>query len=152
MRSDRSRGSRAARPPPTDGAVAREERRRRAAEEALDVRPRDDLPFPSYEVRNPIHGTHYRVLAPGPEEAPVLLCPCPDFGHRDVGTCKHVEAVRAARARPGAASAPFRSRAGAPEGLWERIDAALAAEPPRPWTDLRPRERSDRWLVRPVDP
>ncbi len=112
----------------------------------MEIRPRDDRPYRSFEVRNPIHGTRYRVLAPGPRGEEVLLCPCPDFGRRDVGTCKHVEAVRAELSR--APSEPERPRSSPPVGeLWERIEAALRAEPPRPWTDLRPRAATARRLI-----
>ena len=76
-----------------DHGAARQARHDRALSEPLDVRPRFDLPFPSLEVRNPEHQTHYRVLLPGYPEPEGGLCPCPDFGRRGVGTCKHLEAA-----------------------------------------------------------
>lgn len=111
------------------------------------MRARVDRAYPSYEVRNPIHGTRHRVLAPVGPDGAILLCLCPDFGRRDLGTCKHVEAVRASSvdAPERGARGPFR-----PTGeVWDRLDRALAAEPPRPWTDLRARERTGRELLRP---
>ena len=103
---------------------AREERRRRARQESLDVRERVDRPYRSFEVRNPVHGTHYRVLAPGTPA--LLLCPCPDFGRRDVGTCKHVEAVRTYLASGVAPVARPAEARGTTEPLWRTIDGELA--------------------------
>ena len=120
-------------------------RRRRASEESLDVRARSDRPYPSYEVRNPIHGTRYRVLAPDLREEPIYLCPCPDFGRRDVGTCKHVEAVRIHRAaEPEAPPAGPRRDV---EGLWRRIDERRARLGTPPLRDLRPLEAIGRVLI-----
>jgi hypothetical protein len=122
--------------PPEDPeapARARDDRRRRALEEALDVQERTDRPYRSFEVRNPVHSTHYRVL--GPEVPGILLCPCPDFGRRDVGTCKHVEAVLAyLTTHP---EAPETRRPVATEPWWERIEAQLRKSPGAPLTDLR---------------
>lgn len=125
------------RSPPGPEAVsrARDERRQRARREALDVREKADRPYRSFEVRNPMHGTHYRVLAPGPE--PLLLCPCPDFGRRDVGTCKHVEAVRAFLAESGSPPAPRRPGPD-PEPLWRAVETAERELGPLPLRDLRP--------------
>jgi hypothetical protein len=81
-----------------------------------------------------VHGTRYRVL--GPEIPSILLCPCPDFGRRDVGTCKHVEAVRAFLAiHPESEPRP---PAGEGEGLWPSIEAAVRRYPPLPLASLRP--------------
>jgi hypothetical protein len=130
-----------------DREEAREDRRRRAREEALDVRPRNDRPYPSFEVRNPVRGTHYRVLAPGAPEDALLLCPCPDFGLRDVGTCKHVEAVRSYRARDGAG--PSAPRTDAPDGsAWPGVEEELARLPEGPWRSLRPADEAGRRALR----
>jgi len=131
--------------PPEDPGKARDERRQRARDEALDVQERDDRAYRSFEVRNPVHGTHYRVLAP--EAAEVLLCPCPDFGRRDVGTCKHVEAVLA-HLRSHPASPPPAARPDT-EGTWRRIEAAVRAYPALPLRSLAPLWEAGR-LLRPA--
>ena len=71
----------------------RSDRRHRAVEETLDVRPRDDAPFPELEVRNPVHQTRYLVLLPSYPSREVALCTCADFARRGIGTCKHLEAA-----------------------------------------------------------
>jgi hypothetical protein len=93
-----------------------------------------DRPYRSFEVRNPVHRTRYRVLSPG--NPPVLLCPCPDFGRRDVGTCKHVEAVRAYRATHGEEGTPRPPPATEP--WWERIEREVRAYSAGDLHDLRP--------------
>ncbi len=119
--------------------AAREERRTRALEEPLDVRLRAREPYPLLEVRNPIHGTVYRVMLPEYPSRSSALCTCTDFARRGLGTCKHLEA--AARwldehpdAAPAGTPAPRRFR---PAALWRRIDAAIAAERRRPGLDPR---------------
>jgi hypothetical protein len=90
----RERTERARRPPPSADVIREERRARRtrAVEEPLDVRPRDDLPFPSLEVSNPLHQTRYRVLLPGYPARDGAMCTCTDFARRGIGTCKHLEA------------------------------------------------------------
>lgn len=77
--------------PPADAAQAR---RARAREEPLDVSWIATEPYLIALVRNPLHGTRYRVYAPDVEHLDAALCTCPDFAHRGAETCKHVEAVR----------------------------------------------------------
>jgi hypothetical protein len=111
-----------------DPEAERAARRSRGREELLEVRPDRSAPFPSLEVRNPGHGTRYRVLWPTYPLSDPLACDCADFAHRGLGTCKHIEAVRlwaveheAELARPPAVSVPAVG--------WEEIDAAWAAPP-----------------------
>lgn len=130
-----------------DPERARSDRRRRAKEEALEVRERFERPYRSFEVRNPVHGTHYLVLAPGATADALLLCPCPDFGRRDVGTCKHVEAVRPRLTEPAPPPRPPPSRPASPG--WETLEEALAMLPPPPWSDLRSSEAIGRRLCQP---
>jgi hypothetical protein len=128
---------------PEDPGKARDERRQRARDEFLEVLERTDRPFPSFEVRNPVHGTRYRVL--GPEVPEILLCPCPDFGRRDVGTCKHVEAVRAYLREPSPVVDP--SSAADPAPSWAAIETAVGSYAARPVTDLRPLWKAGRLLL-----
>lgn len=92
---------------PADAAQAR---RARALEEPLDVSWIATEPYLIALVRNPLHGTRYRVYAPDLEHLDAALCTCPDFAHRGAETCKHVEAVRLGRG-PAAERAPGASRA-----------------------------------------
>jgi len=136
-RDTRNRRATRAPAPASEAEQARAERKRRARDESLDVRERVDRPYRTFEVRNPLHETHYRVLLPG-GTPPLLLCPCADFGRRGLGTCKHVEAVRAYLAS-GVPPLPRRApSATLDETGWRRIEAALAAIGPLPLTDLRP--------------
>ncbi len=128
--------------PPEDPAKARNDRRQRARDEALDVQERADRSYRSFEVRNPVHGTHYRVL--GPEIPGILLCPCPDFGRRDVGTCKHVEAVLVyLKDAPPAPPLPGPAET---EERWARIEGTIERYRGRPLTTLCPLWEAGRLL------
>ncbi len=113
-------------------AVARrtavDERRTRSIEEPLDVRLRTEDPYPTLEVRNPLHGTAYRVLLPEYPSAGSAMCTCTDFARRDLGTCKHIEAgVRWLSTHPDAPPLLPRRRASPPlAGLWREVDRRLA--------------------------
>ena len=111
---------------------AREERRARSLEEPLDVLLRRRTPYPTLEVRNPVHRTRYRVLLPEFPEGSVALCTCTDFARRGLGTCKHVEAgVRWLSTHPGTEPAsttdppPPRT-----DDLWSEIDRRERLRPP----------------------
>ena len=107
---------------------ARAERKSRAIEEPLDVRPRDDSVYPSFEVRNPIRKTRYRVLWPEFPERGTALCTCTDFARRAVGTCKHLEAVWLWVDRNGWAPRSALPNASESTGrLWKRIDEAMGS-------------------------
>ena len=141
---------REAHPAGSEGQVrAQADRRQRAREEALTVRERGERPYRSFEVRNPVHGTRYLVLAPDSGGETLLLCPCPDFGRRDVGTCKHVEAVRLHLAQPeGPVPAGVdRTRSDRTEPVWLKIEEALQDLGPVPPADLRPLSRIGRLLI-----
>jgi hypothetical protein len=109
------------------------ERRLRALEEPLEVRPRPGTVAARFEVRNPRHQTRYEVFLPEFPDPTVALCGCEDFGRRDTGTCKHIEAVRLwLREEPGLGTpAPARFSG---ERIWPAIDRALErlARDPRP--------------------
>jgi hypothetical protein len=109
-----------------DRREAVRERRQRAAEEPLDLRVRARLPYPVLAVRNPLHGTEYRVLWPTFPARDVILCTCTDFARRGLGTCKHIEAVL--RWFPAhEADEPELARRSKPKPLpWRTIDRAIA--------------------------
>ncbi len=86
------RRAREPRPTPAERNRAVGERKTRAVEEPLDVRLRTREVYPILEVRNPLHGTAYRVLLPEFPGAGSALCTCTDFARRGLGTCKHIEA------------------------------------------------------------
>lgn len=124
---------------PTDPESARNERRARSVEEPLDVRLVRSSVFPDLEVRNPLHGTSYRVFLPEFPAASSALCTCTDFARRDLGTCKHIEAAwRYLTDRPGTPAVrprdrePIRTAA-----VWREIARRQAAEPPRPGSPAR---------------
>jgi hypothetical protein len=126
-------GNRRGRVGPKDAADRREavrERRQRAAEEPLDLRVRALEPYPVLAVRNPLHGTEYRVLWPTYPAREVILCTCTDFARRGLGTCKHIEA--ALRWFPDhATEEPQLSRRPKPKALpWRTIDRAIATLSP----------------------
>ncbi|MHB1435816.1 MAG: hypothetical protein ACYCPN_04770 [Thermoplasmata archaeon] len=106
---------------------ARAERRSRSIEEPMAIALLAREPYPALEVRNPLHRTTYRVYFPEGSAAGVGLCTCPDFGRRDLGTCKHIEAAaRHLRMHPQ----------GRPVGLPDSPDptllwAALETDPER---------------------
>lgn len=115
--------------PARDDRADLAERRARAFEEPFELRPVEGSPYPILEVRNPIHGTHYRVWLPEYPARASALCSCADFARRGLGSCKHVEAAlrwlgfRPERARPSGLGPPI------PTGLWEEIDRRLAELP-----------------------
>jgi hypothetical protein len=105
------------------------DRRSRALEEPLDVRRRP-APYPQFEVRNPLHGTSYRVMLPEFPRRASELCTCTDFARRGLGTCKHIEAAYrwASDHATEPASPPSSARPGpSPESVWKEIDRRLAA-------------------------
>ena len=105
-----------------------EERRARALEEPLDFRR---LPgsFVRLEVRNPIHGTHYRVLLPTYPSPDAAMCTCTDFARSGLGTCKHIEAAfRWMTLHPAEIADPEPGLAGPPPS-WKEIDRQLGARP-----------------------
>lgn len=115
-------------PGSADERAAIEERRKRSVEEPLDVRLRQDTPFPILAVRNPLHGTEYLVMFPTYPSSDVALCTCTDFARRGLGLCKHIEAAerwlgRQTGKHPARALA---TRSAASPGVWKRIDQALA--------------------------
>jgi hypothetical protein len=106
-----------------------EERRHRAREELLDIHPRDDMPVPAVEVSNPLRGTRYRVYLPAFPALEPMACECTDFAHRDVGTCKHIEAVRLWVAAHGTEPVPWGREPSPGKGagaLWKEIDRRLS--------------------------
>lgn len=120
-RATRPKGRRPPSPAPGGRAEEIEERRTRALEEPLDVRR---LPgtWVRLEVRNPIHGTHYRVFFPAFPSRDAALCTCADFSRSGLGTCKHVEAAwHWISERPEEARDPDPSKEGAFPS-WEEID------------------------------
>lgn len=128
-------------PTAVDEEEALRSRRRRATEEALEVRLRSERPVVELEVRNPAHGTSYRVFLPEYPERASALCTCTDFARRGLGTCKHLEAAVAASS--DLAALP-RVAGGEPPAvpageLWaelERLHAALLRHPPREIREL----------------
>jgi hypothetical protein len=110
--------------------TAVDERRTRSVEEPLDVRLRSADAYPILEVRNPLHGTAYRVLLPEFPSAASALCTCTDFARRGLGTCKHIEAgVRWLTEHPDAPPLlpRARSRTGT-SGVWREVDRRLARQ------------------------
>lgn len=81
------------------------------------------------DVRNPLHGTEYRVLLPEFPRPDSALCTCTDFARRGLGTCKHIEAAFAWLSSHPEASALGRPEAPGPSarGLWKEIDRRLGA-------------------------
>ncbi len=114
---------------PADRDELTAQRRSRAHEELLDVRPRESAPLVVLEVTNPLRGTRYRVYAPEYPRLETMACECTDFGHRGLGTCKHIEAAREWLARgpplPGPEVGPTRRAEAA--RTWREIDGRLAA-------------------------
>ncbi|MGD0249441.1 MAG: hypothetical protein ABSB97_00895 [Thermoplasmata archaeon] len=113
---------------PGERRAAVDERRTRAVEEPLDVRLRSSDVYPVLEVRNPLHGTAYRVLLPEFPSASSALCTCTDFARRGLGTCKHIEAgYRWFGEHPDAVPLLPRGR-GEPRttGVWREVDRRLA--------------------------
>ncbi len=122
-------------------------RRLRAAEEPLDVRLVRRDPFVELEVRNPLHGTRYRVFFPSYPERDAALCTCTDFARRGLGTCKHVEAGWEWLSGP---SAPPRAAATSPiepTPLWARLRRDAAALARRDVRDIRELERLGRAMI-----
>ena len=69
--------------------------RRQAAErEMLGVKPSDEESFPGeYRVFNPATRQEYKVVYRG-KTSPWNYCSCMDFKTSQLGTCKHIEAVK----------------------------------------------------------
>jgi hypothetical protein len=137
---------------PAERRTAVDERRTRAVEEPLDVRLRSADVYPILEVRNPLHGTAYRVLLPEFPSVSSALCTCTDFARRGLGTCKHIEAgYRWLGDHPDAAPLFPRGRS-VPRtaGLWKEVDRRLArrARDPAP-ESLRWRRPGDLLFERP---
>ena len=111
-----------------DRARLAEDRRHRAQEELLEVRPKPSAPFLILEVSNPIRRTRYRVYAPEYPDLRTMACECTDFGHRGLGTCKHIEAARAwIPTRPASELREHRSSAsGAIDRAWRSIDQQMS--------------------------
>lgn len=114
----------------------------------------DGTPFPVVEVRNPAHGTRYRVVLPEFPGGGSAMCSCDDFVRRAVGTCKHVEAARlalAAQRSSAGPSIPFDVEWA--RAIWEDVRARLErAGPPNAWGPRRLRaaggallEAADPW-------
>ena len=91
-------------------------------------------PFLLLEVRNPLHGTVYRVLLPEYPARASELCTCADFARRGLGTCKHIEAAYRWRAEhPDAeADGPRRPAGPTAPALWKEIDRRHRRPKPGP--------------------
>ena len=110
-----------------DPAAAEDERRERGIREPLDVAVIETFPHLAVAVRNPVHRTRYVVHLPAYPTREGALCSCPDFAHRGIGMCKHIEAaLPRLDGRPRERELPRRGLPD-PRALWERIDAV-----PRP--------------------
>jgi len=119
---------------PLERREAVEERRNRAVEEPLDVRLRSSDVYPTLEVRNPLHGTAYRVLLPEFPRVASAMCTCADFARRGLGTCKHIEAgFRWLSEHPDATPLLPRGRSSSRlGGVWKEIDRRLLGLPREP--------------------
>jgi hypothetical protein len=126
-------------PTAAERRTAVDERRTRSVEEPLDVRLRSRDVYPILEVRNPLHGTAYRVLLPEFPATASALCTCTDFARRGLGTCKHIEAgVRWLREHPGATPLLPRGRgSGRTAGVWREVDRRLARRDSEPGPESR---------------
>jgi hypothetical protein len=115
-------------PTPVERRAAVAERRTRAVEEPLDVRLRTAASYPILEVRNPLHGTAYRVMLPEFPAVGSALCTCTDFARRGLGTCKHIEAgFRWLTDHPDAIPLLPAARSGtSTSGVWREIDRRLS--------------------------
>lgn len=117
-----------AKPTAAERAALTEQRRHRAREELLDVHRKEGAPFLMLEVTNPLRQTHYRVFVPEYPQLATMACVCTDFGHRGLGTCKHLEAAREWLGRTPLV-APDRSSTTGVEAarIWREIDARQAS-------------------------
>lgn len=69
-------------------------RRQAAQKERFTIRELNDKAFPGYyEVYNTVSHNEYRVVYRG-KESPWNYCSCMDFKTSQLGTCKHLEAVK----------------------------------------------------------
>ena len=115
---------------PGDSEEATRARRRRALEEPLEFSVLETDPGVILRVRNPLHGTQYRLYLPAYPRLDVALCTCPDFARRGLGTCKHLEgAARWIAEHPRLDPVP-RSTGERPGELWARIDRRREAVGP----------------------
>jgi hypothetical protein len=107
---------------PDDSEEATRARRRRALEEPLEYSVLETDPVVIARVRNPLHGTQYRLYLPAYPRLDLALCTCPDFARRGLGTCKHLEgAARWIADHPRLEPVP-RPALERPRDLWSRID------------------------------
>jgi hypothetical protein len=95
------------------------------------VRLRTARPFPTLEVRNPLHETRYLVMLPEFPRRDSALCTCADFARRGLGTCKHIEAAVPWLAEHPDATPLIADRPRSLPGItvWKRVDSRLAALP-----------------------
>ncbi|HYK93864.1 MAG TPA: hypothetical protein VEY07_07485 [Thermoplasmata archaeon] len=96
-------------------------RRQRAREEPLDFSILETDPGLVLRVRNPLHGTSYRVYRPTYPEPGPSLCTCPDFGRRGLGTCKHLEGATRWLAEHPVVERKARAAPVADGELWQRV-------------------------------
>lgn len=100
------------------------------------MRLRTREPFPILEVRNPLHGTGYRVLLPEWPSRSSALCTCTDFARRGLGTCKHLEAgVRWFGDHPDAKPLSVPAAVPRPSTVWREIESRQGSVPPTPLPD-----------------
>lgn len=67
-------------------------------------------------------------LPAGPHLDREVACDCTDFAHRDLGTCKHIEAVRLWLARePWPEAIPDSETTAFAAALWKEVDQRQAA-------------------------
>ncbi len=139
--------------PPREEAAERARRRLRAVEEPLDVRVRRREPYLELEVRNPVHRTSYRVLLPAFPSREAVLCTCPDFARRGLGTCKHAEAawgwLELHPDLPGGTDLGRRTRP--LDALWASIDRRLDELRATSEPDIRAVERPGAVLFEEAD-
>jgi hypothetical protein len=108
-----------------------ERRRARAHEELFDIRLVPQSAFVHLDIVNPLRGSRYEVLMPGYPDLSTGVCTCSDFAQRDLGTCKHLEAVRLwlpdHPGEIGASGQADPSSATRTAGVWEEIDRRISA-------------------------
>lgn len=138
MRNRRLRERRGSRPPPSEAerSAGAERRRSAAHEELFDLRIDPRASYVRVLVANPVHGTRYRVHLPEAPRFDSATCECADFSMRQIGTCKHLEAVRLwAAEHPEVLRSPEPPRRSlAARRRWGEVDdlEAARARDPRP--------------------